>query len=97
VGAGPWSYFAYVELLAEVLDLAVAGRPVQDFLDEGEEVVEGPHWRHGCGEAVVEDAARGAEDEGVADDVERDALVVRCCARAWSAGRTCPRTVGVAR
>jgi hypothetical protein len=60
----------------ELLQLAITGGAIQDLPDERDEVVEGPHRRHGRGEAVVEDASCGAEDEGVADDLERDLLLM---------------------
>jgi len=63
------------ELFAEDVDVAGSRWTFEDFLDRALKVVQrtdGRHWRR---EGVVQDAARGGEDESVFDRVDRHTTI----------------------
>jgi hypothetical protein len=64
-----------VEESAQLVDLAISGRPLEDFLNHRSEIVQGSDGWKGCREGVVFDTARAGEDERVIDGVERNSAI----------------------
>jgi hypothetical protein len=86
-----------VEESAQLIDLAISGRPLEDFLNHRSEIVQGSDGWKRRREGVVFDTASAGEDERVIDGVERDSAIEELAREDAIGAADCPEHGGSTR